>query len=172
MRTVELELTGFGGFEGVELLQKLHLFRLLTFDETTRLGSIIQYVDAAPGTVVIDQNALGDALYVIARGEVRVSREVDGDGGQGSSEEIGRLGEGEVFGEMSLIDDVLTSARVTTVSECRLLKLPRSAFEGLLLQDEKLAVKVYRSFSRTLSERLRRTSALLAKSQAMQVSVR
>jgi CRP-like cAMP-binding protein len=169
---VELELTGFGGFEGVELLQKLHLFKLLTFDETIRLGSIIQYVDVPEGTVVIDQNALGDALYVIARGEVRVSRDVDEDGRHDASEEIGRLSEGEVFGEMSLIDDVLTSARVTTVSACRLLKLPRAAFEGLLQQDEKLAVKVYRSFSRTLSERLRRTSALLARSQAMQLSVR
>jgi CRP-like cAMP-binding protein len=169
---VELELTGFGGFEGVELLQKLHLFKLLTFDETTRLGSIIEYVDVPADRVVIEQNALGDALYVIARGEVRVSRDVDGGGGHEASEEIGHLREGEVFGEMSLIDDVLTSARVTAASPCRLLKLPRAAFEQLLLQDEKLAVKVYRSFSRTLSDRLRRTSALLARSQAMQVSVR
>jgi CRP-like cAMP-binding protein len=169
---VELELTGFGGFEGVELLQKLHLFKLLTFDETTRLGSILQYVDVPVDTVVIEQNALGDALYVIARGEVRVSRDVDGDASHAASEEIGRLKEGEVFGEMSLIDDVLTSARVTTASPCRLLKLPRPAFEQLLQQDEKLAVKVYRSFSRTLSDRLRRTSAMLARSQAMQVSVR
>ena len=172
MASVELELIGFGGFEGVELLQKLHLFKLLTFDETTRLGSIIQYVDVPTDTVVIEQNALGDALYVIARGEVRVSRDVDGGGTHEASEEIGRLGEGEVFGEMALIDDVLTSARVTTVTACRLLKLPRPAFEGLLRQDEKLAVKVYRSFSRTLSDRLRRTSALLARSQAMQLSVR
>jgi CRP/FNR family transcriptional regulator, cyclic AMP receptor protein len=170
--TLELELTGFGGFEGVELLQKLHLFKLLTFDETTRLGGIIQYLDVPEGAVVIDQNALGDALYVIARGEVRVSRDLEADGRHDSSEEIGRLSEGEVFGEMSLIDDVLTSARVTTVTPCRLLKLPRGAFEQLLQADERLAVKVYRSFCRTLSDRLRRTTAMLARSQAMQVSLR
>ncbi len=33
---------------------------------------------------------------------------------------------------MSLIDDVLTSARVTTVAPCRLLKMPRDNFEALL----------------------------------------
>ncbi len=169
---MELELTGFGEFEGVELLQKLHLFQKLTFDETVRLGSIIQYVDLAQGVVVIEEHALGDALYVIARGEVIVSRDADGDGQHARSEEIGRLKEGDLFGEMSLIDDLLTSARVTTAVTCRLLKLPRAGFEALLASDERLAVKVYRSFCRTLSDRLRRTTSMLAKTQAMQVSVR
>lgn len=163
---MELELTGFGEFEGVELLQKLHLFQKLTFDETTRLGGIIQYLDVPAGTVVIEQNALGDALYVIGKGEVIVSRDADGDGTHEAHEELGRLREGELFGEMSLIDDVLTSARVTTATPCRLLKMPRSAFEALLATDDKLAVKVYRSFIRTMAERLRRVNAQLSKAQA------
>ena len=169
---MELELQGFGEFEGVELLQKLHLFQKLTFDETTRLGSIIQYLDLKPETIVIEENALGDALYVISSGEVRVTRDVNNDGEHTASEEIGRLKAGDLFGEMSLIDDLLTSARVTTVSECRVLKMPRDRFEALLASDDKLAVKVFRSFCRTLSERVRRTTAMLAKSQALHVSVR
>jgi CRP-like cAMP-binding protein len=169
---VELELTGFGEFEGVELLQKLHLFQRLTFDETTRLGGIIEYLDLPPDTIVIEQNALGDALYVIGKGEVRVSRDANDDGQHQADEELGRLKEGELFGEMSLIDDVLTSARVTTLTDARLLKMPRAAFEALLAKDEKLAVKVYRSFCRTLCERVRRTNQLLAKQQAMQVANR
>ncbi|MDP1917245.1 MAG: cyclic nucleotide-binding domain-containing protein [Myxococcales bacterium] len=169
---MELELTGFGEFEGVELLQKLHLFQKLTFDETTRLGSIIQYVDLPPETIVIEQNALGDALYVIAKGEVRVSRDADADGAHSKAEEIGHLKDGDLFGEMSLIDDVLTSARVTTITACRLIKMPRDRFEALLGSDDKLAVKVFRSFCRTLSDRLRRTTGMLAKTQAMQVAIR
>jgi CRP-like cAMP-binding protein len=169
---VELELQGFESFEGVELLQKLHLFQKLSFDETTRLGALIQYLDVPAETIVIEQNALGDALYIIAKGEVRVSRDVNNDGIHEKSEEIGRLKDGELFGEMSLIDDVLTSARITTQVPCRLLKMPRDKFEALLASDEKLAVKVYRSFCRTMSDRLRKTSAMLAKTQAMSVTAR
>lgn len=165
---MELELTGFGEFEGVELLQKLHLFQKLTFDETSRLGSIIQYLDVPAETVIIEQNALGDALYVIAKGEVRISRDADLDGQHEANEVIGKLGEAELFGEMSLIDDVLTSARVTTSTQCRLLKMPRAAFEAMLAADDKLAVKVYRSFIRTMSERLRRANEQLSKSVAFQ----
>lgn len=162
---MELELTGFGEFEGVELLQKLHLFQKLTFDETTRLGSIIEYLDVPADTIVIEQNALGDALWVIGKGEVKITRDADQDGKHEAHEEVGRLQDGELFGEMSLIDDVLTSARVTTVVPCRLLKMPRAAFEGLLGADDKLAVKVYRSFIRTMSDRLRRANAQLARTQ-------
>ncbi len=169
---MELELTGFGEFEGVELLQKLHLFQKLTFDETTRLGKIIDYLDVPANSVVIEEHSLGNALYVIAKGECRVSRDSNADGTHDHGEEIGRLKEGDLFGEMSLIDDLLTSARVSTVTECRLLRMPRDRFEALLGSDEKLAVKVYRSFCRTLSERLRRTTTLLAQSQAGTVSVR
>ena len=160
---MELELTGFGEFEGVELLQKLELFRKLTFDETSRLGSIIQYLDLPADTIVIEQNALGDALYVIGKGEVNISRDANQDGEHTANEVIGSLKEGELFGEMSLIDDVLTSARVTTKTSCRLLKMPRAAFEAMLSADDKLAVKVYRSFIRTMSDRLRRANAQLSK---------
>jgi len=156
----ELELTGFGELEGIDLLQKIPLFSRLTYDETSRLSPIIQHVDVGEGTVVIEQNALGDALYVIQDGEVRVSREAEGEPDR--DEELGLLRTGELFGEMALLDDLLTSARVTAVRPCRLLKLPKADFERLLQADEKLAVKVYRSFCRTLSDRLRRANQMLA----------
>src|SRR5688572_28537549 len=104
---MEAELLGFGGFEGVELLQKLHLFKKLTFEETSQLGSLIEYVDLPAEQVVIEQNTLGNALFIIAKGEVKVTRDTDGDGKHAATEEIGRLRDGELFGEMSLIDDLL-----------------------------------------------------------------
>jgi len=167
-----LELTGFGEFEGVELLQKLPIFSKLSFDETSRLAAIIQRTGAAEGAVILDQNALGDALYVIQDGEVRVSRDVNGDGVHEDWEEIGRLGPGDLFGEMSLVDDLLTSARVTALRPCKLLKMPKADFNRLLAEDERFAVKVYRSFCRTLSDRLRRANQMLSAKHAHTVGVR
>ncbi len=159
---MELVLTGFGELEGIELLQKIPLFSRLTYDETARLAPIIQHVDVGAGAVVIEQNAMGDALYVIQDGEVRVSREAEGGGGGAHEEELVRLTTGELFGEMALLDDLLTSARVTALRPTRLLKLPKADFERLLQADAALAVKVYRSFCRTLSDRLRRANQMLA----------
>lgn len=169
-----MTLQGFGEVEGVELLQKLPLFQRLSFEETSLLGSIVSHTDIDANAMIIDQNALGDALYVIVKGEAVVTREAGGaeQGQHIRHEEIGRLRAGELFGEMSLIDDLLTSARVSAATPMRLLKLPRDKFEQLLNANDKLAVKVYRSFCRTLSERLRTTTTLLVKTQALSVSLR
>lgn len=168
---MDLELTGFKELDGIELLQKLPIFAKLTFDETTRLAAIIQPCSVPEGTVVIEENSLGDALWVIQEGEVKVSRDVDRDG-HDYSDELGRLGIGDLFGEMSLVDDLLTSARVTTTRPCKLLKMPKADFERLLASDDKLAVKVYQSFCRTLSDRLRRANVLLMGKHAMSLGVR
>lgn len=167
-----MELTGFGEFEGVELLQKLHLFQKLTFEETNKLSSIMEYRDVPAGTICIEQNALGDALWIVVKGEVIVTRDLNNDGIHDASEEIGRLRDGELFGEMSLIDDLLTSARVTSAVPSRVIRMPRNKFEALLASDDKLAIKVFRSFCRTLSDRVRKTTAMLQKNQAMSVTVR
>ncbi len=157
-----MELVGFGDFDGVELLQKLPLFSKLSFDETARLAAIMQRKEVGPDVVLIEENSLGDALYVIQEGEVRVVRDPNVDGDFKDAVEIGRLGVGALFGEMSLMDDLLTSARVQTTKPSRVLKLPRADFERLLASDEKLAIKVYKSFCRTLSDRLRSVNKQLA----------
>jgi CRP-like cAMP-binding protein len=167
-----LELTGFGEFEGIELLQKLPLFSGLTFDETGRLAAIIEKVEASEGQILIEQNALGDALFILREGEVKVSRDANNDGVHDETEELGRLKAGDLFGEMSLVDDVLTSARVTATQPSQLLRLPRGEFQKMLEADPVFAVKIYRAFCRTLTDRLRRTNVLLAQEHAHQVGVR
>ncbi|MBI5497909.1 MAG: cyclic nucleotide-binding domain-containing protein [Deltaproteobacteria bacterium] len=144
-----LSMPGFEGFEGVELLQKLPLFKTLTFDETRRLFAVARTEKRAKGDVVIQENELGGALYIVKSGSLRVL--ADG-------KEVNRVGAGELLGEMSLVDELLTSARVEVVEDAELLVLPRREFEALMTSDLALQVKVYRAFCRTLSERLRRAN--------------
>lgn len=166
-----MELSGFGETEGIDLLQKLPIFSKLTFDETGRLANIASFHDVEPGAVIIEQNALGDGLWVVIKGEVVVSRDLNQDGTHEKSEALGKLGPGELFGEMSLVDDLLTSARVAASTSSRLLKLPRREFEALLKEDEKLALKVYRAFCQTLSDRLRKSNLQLT-DKLIQVTLR
>ncbi len=158
-----------GEIDGIELIQKLPIFSQLTFDETTRLGQIAEHQQVAAGEVIIEQGCMGEALYIICEGEVAITRV--GEEGQ-KPEEIGRLQAGDIFGEMSLVDDLLTSASVRAQQSCRLLMLPRDRFQGLIDADAQFAHKVYRSFCRTLSERLRRVNTLLSAAQAFSLGVK
>ncbi len=157
-----MELTGFAEFEGVEHLQKIALFKQLTFEETLRLARVMEVREVPAGTVLLEQASLGDALWIVHTGMVNEARDANLDGRFDDKEQLIKLGPGELFGEMSLLDDVFSISRVTAAEPSRLLRLPRAAFDKLLASDEKLALKVYRSFCRALAERLRRMTLALS----------
>lgn len=151
-----MALDVFDQGSGSELLQDTFLFRNLNFSETQALSRLSHYERRKAGEWIIEEGSLGEALYLIQSGRVKVLK------GEGAEvEELAELGPAELFGEMSLIEDALTSASVKAHTEVELLVIRRGDFEKLLADNEKLALKVYKSFCRTLSERLRRTSSQL-----------
>ncbi len=155
-------LEGFGEQDGIELVQRLPLFRGLTFDETRRLWTVARVEARRAGEVLVEANEMGQALFIVKRGAVRVLR----DGAV-----LGRIGEGEIFGEMSLVDDLFTSARVEAETDVELVAFPRRPFELLVARDLALAVKIYRALCRTLSERLRRANEHLPPGQRLAAGV-
>jgi len=139
--------------DGIDLIQRTSLFGRLGFDETHRLGRIVYLRRATRGTLVVEQDSLGEALYILRSGTATVLRRDS----RGERDELGHLGPGEFFGEMSLVDELLASADVEISSDdAEFLVLPRDEFERLLQSDDRLALKVYRAFCRALTERLRR----------------
>lgn len=152
----------FDDVDGVELLQRTTLFRTLGFDETRKLAGLLQVERFSRGDTVLAQGALGTALYIVQTGEVEVAH-VDDDG---ESHVLGRLGEGELFGEMSLVDDMLVSADVRVTSDAAdILVIPRAGFDELLESDDAFAARVYRAFCQTLAGRLRSTSERLSEAE-------
>jgi CRP/FNR family cyclic AMP-dependent transcriptional regulator len=140
---------------GVDLLQRVPLFRTLGFDETMALSGICRIERKDDGTVIIQQDSLGQALYILKQGAVDVRRR---DPATGQEKEIASLSPGELFGEMSLVDDHLASADVIAKGNVELLVIPRREFENLLSGNDKLAVKVFRCFCTALSDRLRKAN--------------
>ena len=120
------------------LLASSPLFK--PFDHQQQMDLIRRFegVDVAPGTVIIQENAVGQGLFVILLGEVEVIRADDIEGQQGA---VARLRAGDVFGEMSLLDDSPTSATVRALTPATLLFLGRDYFRRLV--DALPALKQY-----------------------------
>jgi len=149
--------------EGIEVLQKTSIFAKLSFEETARFASIMRMEKLTKGTLIIEQNALGSALFIIRSGRVNIYRREDVDAARNL---LNNLGPGEIFGEMSLVDDLLVSADVEVASdEAELVVIPRDRFEQLIRNDDVLTAKVYKGFCRTLSERLRKSNVRIAQLQ-------
>jgi CRP-like cAMP-binding protein len=72
------------------------------------------------------------------------------------------MGPGSPAGEMALVDDAPTSARVVAEVDLEAFCITRERFGKLLALNDKVAVKLHRFFVQTLAKRLRTTSERLA----------
>ena len=103
----------------------------------------------------------GALAYVFRRGTVRVADgniqmiEISLPEPLRRSEALAVLGPGSVFGEMALLDEAPRSADARVHERCRLLALPKDAFEDLLFLHKELAYEVLWSVVRMLTQRLR-----------------
>ena len=146
--------------DGFEFLKGTPLFRDLSLDEMKAVYHACETRKFAAGEILIEQNRPGTALYVIRKGTAKVVK-------LGPPEEVvAKMGPGSPAGEMALIDDAPTSARVQAETEVEAFCIERVQFEKLLQLNERIALKLFRFFVQTLAKRLRTTSEDLARAAA------
>ena len=102
------------------------------------------------GTFVFREGDIGDSLYVIRCGTVIVQR-----AWEGRPIVIARVGPGECFGEMSLIDLQNRFASVLAETDCSLIRVPFSALSQLCRYDIEQYTMVMMNLGREVSRRLR-----------------
>lgn len=107
-----------------------------------------------PGEIIIRENDIGETAYLIKKGKVEVTSEVDG-----QTVHICSLGAGSIIGEMSMIDDKPRSATVTAVEETVVNEIHRDLFLVGIKAEQELAVRMLK----LLFERLRKANATISK---------
>ncbi|MDF1562608.1 MAG: cyclic nucleotide-binding domain-containing protein [Deltaproteobacteria bacterium] len=153
----ELEAEDVVGMDdALAQFRELPLFEDLSLDDVRALAEIAHVREFQPGQVLIEQGAHGEALYVVTKGRVEVKRT------DASAEKLlAVLPAGAHVGEMSLIDDAPTSARVIAAEEVEALVLPVDAFRRLLDTRPALSLRIHIVLATTLCRRLRATDAKL-----------
>jgi tetratricopeptide (TPR) repeat protein len=143
--------------DGFDFLKSTPLFKELALDEMKAVYQACEIKRYRAGEVLIEQDQPGAALFVLRKGTARVSRR------SGAKEEaVARMGPGSPAGEMALVDDAPTSARVVAEVDLEAFCITREKFAKLLALNDKIAVKLLRFFVGTLAKRLRTTSERLA----------
>ena len=137
-----------------EQLACVPLFDGLTREALALIAGVTTEESHETGTSLFRYGDPGDKLFVILSGKVRISRELPGMG----EEALAVLGSGEVFGEMSLLDESPRSADARVHERCRMLVIAKEAFDDLLFSEKELAYEVLWNCVRLLSARLRETN--------------
>jgi CRP-like cAMP-binding protein len=114
------------------------------------------------GEIIFQQNARSDAAYLVMEGEVEILRQSP----EGSVRVLDVLGRGSYFGEMGVIDDQPRSASARAKGAVVCLSVERKEFMDMLLNNPQEAIDLLK----VLFDRLRRTSAKLARLQQSKFS--
>ncbi len=106
------------------------------------------------GDVIAAQGEMGDELFVICEGLVEILRSDSPD--DPSPRTVVNLGQGQIFGEMALVDHGPRSASVRAISEKTVVQaIRRDDFEELCDQNHHLGYIVMRNIAADLSFKLR-----------------
>ena len=130
------------------------LFSGIAPDLVAELEIIPEPVDFAPDVVIFREGEPAECLFLIAEGEVRISKRGRG----GRQETLSSFGRDDFFGEMAIYDPAPRSAQATTLEST---SLGRVRLDGLERMLELAPLEISANLTREFIRRLRRMDALL-----------
>jgi CRP/FNR family cyclic AMP-dependent transcriptional regulator len=130
-----------------DLLSAIPLFEDLTPREIDTVQRLLHRRDYVAGESVFVQGEPGLGMYIIARGAVSIQSEPSG-------RELVRLSDGDFFGEIALLNEVIRTATARATTDCTLLSLFQPDLLGLLERSPRLGVKVLLALARLVGLRL------------------
>lgn len=130
-----------------DLLSSIPLFEELTSRELDAVQRLLHRRDYVAGESIFVQGEPGLGMYVIARGEVSIQSEPTG-------RELVALTQGNFFGEIALLNEVIRTATARAATDCTLLSLFQPDLLGLLDRNPRLGVKILIALSRLVGLRL------------------
>jgi hypothetical protein len=109
---------------------KSALFEVLSDVEREAIVKEMELETHDEGSVVLNEGDPGTSMYLIASGEVKVYTR--GTGAGAGSLYLARLGEGDFFGEVSVLSGKPRTATITASQRTELLRLDKSKLDGVL----------------------------------------
>ena len=129
--------------EKVLFLKSVDLFSQIPGEDLAQIALITNEEPHESGEDVVVEGEVGDALYIVLEGKVKVHRK---------EKAIAELGSRECFGEMALLDASPRSATVTAMDNVTLLKISREDFQEIMAEKHAIAQGVIKMLTRRLRD--------------------
>ena len=126
----------------VMILRAVGVFSQVPTEHLVDVADALRESTVPAGTRIIQEDEIGNEMYIIVAGAVRVLK---------GSRQIATLGEGDVFGELAALDPEPRSATVEVTEETVLLGLRNDYLQDLMTS----SVEVSRGIVRMLCRRVR-----------------
>jgi CRP/FNR family transcriptional regulator, cyclic AMP receptor protein len=137
--------------EKVLFLKSIDLFSQIPGEDLSQIAQITDEVHFEEGESIFAEGDIGDTLFFVIEGKVRIHTGAD---------ELAVLGERQVFGEMALLDSEPRSASASVISDVTLLKIQRDDFNEILAEKSEIAQGIIKVLTRRLRTELDRRRSM------------
>lgn len=139
-----------------EHLRTSPLFAGLDPSAIDSLSSVCGVERVAGGTAILEEGSVGESMFVLMRGRVRVEKRTPAD----DRYTVTFLSheKGDFFGELGLLDSDRRSATVTAETDCELIVIERDRFLRFGDANPAAGLSVTRRIASNLATRLRRAN--------------
>ncbi|MCF7826059.1 MAG: cyclic nucleotide-binding domain-containing protein [Candidatus Marinimicrobia bacterium] len=133
----------------LESLKKWKIFEHIPEAELKQIHAKIEYCHYDHEESIIRENSIGDHIFVLASGKVRIEKQVR----ENQSEVLGFYDEvGGLFGEMALLEDKPRSAGMVADTDCEVLAVSKEDFLELVHSVPLFTLSVAKNISQFLRE--------------------
>ncbi len=134
----------------MELLSELPIFQKLSGNELNQIARVLHERHYAAGELVFNEGEPGAGLYVVKKGEVVITKNVE----NGDPLALATIHARNFFGELALLDEIPRSASAHAHTDSILLAFSKPDLENLMSRNPKLALKIMTNLSRLVCQRL------------------
>ena len=127
--------------------KRVPLFANLTPVDLKQVASLAEEEVFSDGEEIAHEGDVGDVMFVIVSGEVKVCSHQDG-----VEMEIARRKAGDYVGEMSIIGREPRMASLVAVGDVRTLCIDQQSFEGLIRERPDVSLAVMKVLGQRLKE--------------------
>ena len=126
--------------ELIAFLSSTSLLRGLDEPALRAIAAELEYVYLSGGETLMREGEIGDALYVLLNGRLRIVASRPGK----DENVVNEIGPGETVGEMAILTGEPRSATVRTIRDCALVKFSKAAFDHLVEKYPKTMMQLAR----------------------------
>lgn len=138
-----------------DFLARVDMFNGLSDEELSKVAALCSDAAYRAGETILSIKGVSDNVYLIAKGTVQIIHTPDTEEAELEESVLVTLGEGQIFGEMGLVDRGARSATVRATSDAEVYVINCDKFLALCNQDAHLGFLVMRNIAADLSFKLR-----------------
>jgi CRP-like cAMP-binding protein len=137
----------FAILERVLFLKGMDIFRNVDTERLSVVAEIAREVVVSPGEILAREGEIGESLYIIKEGSLRVVKE-----NSGTAYTLKNLSVGETFGVFGIFNDKPRNSGAVANERTVLFEIRRNEFKKVLIGNPEIAYNVLEILSERLNE--------------------